>query len=282
MLDRDLNPIISPFELLDASALLKKGNTTADGLRYWSPEQLSNKRINQRSDQYSLGLVLFRMITGQGLFKGVLPNEIMESREKYYKQPEEISVFLNDYYCPTDLKEIVLKMLSKEPKKRFSNMKEVKLALESLMIPTINYTQLVQKSYQNCVRQGDFIINFYNKLFELSPTAAEKFAEKGLIGDEKEVNYRQRKKLRHAINMLIEYPNAKIINPMVMQKLAQNHGQGEQSLNITKNEFDQFKAALLATVANYEKDNWTVTLQKSWERTVDEGIEYMKQHAANF
>lgn len=86
-------------------------------LSYLSPEQAWGKPVDQRSDLFSLGIVLHEMLTGRRLFKG--ENEIStieKVRTAVIPAPSSIKPFL-----PKILDEVVLKALAREPGDRFQN-----------------------------------------------------------------------------------------------------------------------------------------------------------------
>ncbi|MHB8483889.1 MAG: serine/threonine protein kinase [Nitrospiria bacterium] len=86
-------------------------------LSYLSPEQAWGKPVDQRSDLFSLGIVLHEMLTERRLFKG--ENEIStieKVRTAVIPAPSSIKPFL-----PKILDEIVLKALARQPSGRFQN-----------------------------------------------------------------------------------------------------------------------------------------------------------------
>ena len=53
--------------------------------RYMSPEQLAGKPINERSDVFSLGLVLYFLLTGTPLFDGESVDAILDQHERWHE-----------------------------------------------------------------------------------------------------------------------------------------------------------------------------------------------------
>ncbi|MHC4836568.1 MAG: protein kinase domain-containing protein [Planctomycetota bacterium] len=90
-------------------------------LRYMSPEQAQAKEIDARADVFSLGLTLYKMLTGRLPFRG--SNEFQVYQQILTKRPTPPS-FINAEVTPvTDA--VVMKALRKSPEKRFQSAGEM-------------------------------------------------------------------------------------------------------------------------------------------------------------
>ncbi|QDV48636.1 serine/threonine protein kinase [Gimesia fumaroli] len=82
---------------------------------YMSPEQAEGKRVSRQSDLYSLGAVMYVMLTGKPPFSGKTMLAIIQKQK--YGQFDKPSRYVDD--LPIWLEEIVCQLLEKDPQKRF-------------------------------------------------------------------------------------------------------------------------------------------------------------------
>jgi eukaryotic-like serine/threonine-protein kinase len=89
--------------------------------QYLSPEQARGARVDQTSDLYSVGVVLYEMLTGQVPFTGDTPLEIaMKHLSEVPKPPSELRPEV-----PHDLDSVVLRALAKDPSERYQSAEEM-------------------------------------------------------------------------------------------------------------------------------------------------------------
>jgi tetratricopeptide (TPR) repeat protein/tRNA A-37 threonylcarbamoyl transferase component Bud32 len=123
MIDKDGDAKIMDFGI--ARSLAGKGVTSAGVMigtpEYMSPEQVEGKDIDQRSDLYSLGVVLYEMVTGRLPFAGDTPLSVAHKQK--YEAPEDPKKF--NTQIPDDLARVILKCLAKDRDKRFQSAAEL-------------------------------------------------------------------------------------------------------------------------------------------------------------
>jgi len=101
---------------------------------YMSPEQVEGKEIDQRSDIYSLGVILYEMVTGQTPFEGDTPFTIgVKHKSEIPRPPKELNTQI-----PDDLNRVILRCLEKDKEKRYQSAGEVRSELTRIEegIPT--------------------------------------------------------------------------------------------------------------------------------------------------
>ena len=84
--------------------------------RYMSPEQAVGKAVDHRSDLFSLGSVIYFLLTGRPPFAGANLGEVLDN--VVHKQPEAIARF--NYDVPPELERITLKLLAKQARPAIS------------------------------------------------------------------------------------------------------------------------------------------------------------------
>src|SRR5207247_1174062 len=96
--------------------------------RYMSPEQTCGEHVDQSTDIWSLGVVLYEMVTGQPPFTGDTPGEVMSAILE--KEPPPLTRYIR--HTPTDLQQIISKTLRKDRSQRYRSAHELLQALKDL------------------------------------------------------------------------------------------------------------------------------------------------------
>ncbi|NOR52877.1 MAG: tetratricopeptide repeat protein, partial [Candidatus Aminicenantes bacterium] len=136
MIDKEGNARIMDFGI--ARSLKAKGITGAGVMigtpEYMSPEQVEGKEVDQRSDIYSLGVILYEMVTGRVPFEGDTPFTIgVKHKSEHPKNPRELNTQI-----PEDLSKVILRCLEKDKENRFQSAGELRSELTRIEqgIPT--------------------------------------------------------------------------------------------------------------------------------------------------
>lgn len=99
-------------------SLITKEAKTMGTVAYMSPEQAQGQPVDYRTDIWSLGVVLYEMLTGTHPFKGEYDQSIIHSILN--REPEPVSKHRKD--LPKGLERVIGKMLAKDPAGRYQNM----------------------------------------------------------------------------------------------------------------------------------------------------------------
>ncbi len=130
MIDKEGNARIMDFGI--ARSVTGKRITGAGVMigtpEYMSPEQVEGKDIDQRSDIYSLGVILYEMVTGRVPFEGDTPFTIgVKQKSEMPQNPREFNTQISD-----DLNRVILRCLEKDREKRYQSAGEVRSELENI------------------------------------------------------------------------------------------------------------------------------------------------------
>jgi TolB-like protein/tetratricopeptide (TPR) repeat protein len=100
--------------------------SAAGTLSYMSPEQITGRPLDGRSDMFSLGVVIYELLAGHRLFEGSNAAQVLEALLQ--KEPPPLRVRLDDPRLPA-VERVVRRMLEKTPLNRFDDLRVAGLAL---------------------------------------------------------------------------------------------------------------------------------------------------------
>jgi serine/threonine-protein kinase len=96
---------------------------------YMSPEQAAGESVDARSDIYSLGIVLFQMLTSELPFSGDVSAVMAQHITRPAPLPSEVDASIGE-----GLDALVAKMLAKKPEDRYQSAAELIAALDALAL----------------------------------------------------------------------------------------------------------------------------------------------------
>ncbi len=132
LVDKDGRVMVSDFGIARA---LEEVSMTASGMMigtpyYMSPEQCGGQKVSPQSDQYSLGIMGFQMLTGEVPF---LADSMVGVIQHHYMTPVPDILQVRSE-VPKALLDIVYCALNKDPNDRFPTTKDMAVALENVVL----------------------------------------------------------------------------------------------------------------------------------------------------
>ena len=128
LIDKDGTPKLADFGVarLQEGTRMTRSGTQVGTPYYMSPEAWEGKTLDAQADIWSLGVILFEMLTGQVPFRGDTGAAVMN--KVLTTQPSDLKKMRSD--LPTGLAKIVSRMLTRDKKRRYQTMREVAVDLE--------------------------------------------------------------------------------------------------------------------------------------------------------
>lgn len=111
----------------DLTTVTRSGSVIGT-VAYMSPEQLRGKGVDHRSDIFSVGAILYEMLTGRRAFRG--ETEVDTITAVLREDPPEIN--LEEANIPVSFRQVIHHCLEKDPENRFQSARDLAFALDTL------------------------------------------------------------------------------------------------------------------------------------------------------
>ncbi|MCK8486141.1 Stk1 family PASTA domain-containing Ser/Thr kinase [Paenibacillus sp. MBLB2552] len=113
------------------SATITQTGSVVGSVHYFSPEHAKGVATGEKSDLYSLGIVLYQMLTGRLPFLGESPISVaLKHLQEQFDEPRLVNPMI-----PQSVENIILKSMRKNPGERYQSAKEMLRDLETCLLP---------------------------------------------------------------------------------------------------------------------------------------------------
>ena len=112
---------------LAGEATITRTGSSIGTVAYMSPEQASGAAVDHRTDIWSLGVLLYEMLTGQRPFSGEFDQAVIYTI--MHQEPKPPTALRRD--VPAEIERVVMKATAKSPGARFQSAGEMRVALET-------------------------------------------------------------------------------------------------------------------------------------------------------
>jgi serine/threonine protein kinase/tetratricopeptide (TPR) repeat protein len=121
---------IADFGIASANLFREEPGVLKGKTAYMSPEQARGERVSRRTDIYSLGVVFHELLTGRALHGSAEGPDLLEAVRAGRVEPP--STFVRE--LPSELEEIVMKALARDPAERFQTARDVASAISRVLL----------------------------------------------------------------------------------------------------------------------------------------------------
>ena len=125
---------VTEREMRPGSLILTQEGMVFGTPEFMSPEQARGEKLDGRSDIYSLGIILYELLTGKLPFDAAQPMEYIQRHIK--EVPIPIHVRAPSRTFPPGLWDVINKTLAKRPNDRFQSASEFGQALQAILTPS--------------------------------------------------------------------------------------------------------------------------------------------------
>ncbi|MFC5471923.1 Stk1 family PASTA domain-containing Ser/Thr kinase [Cohnella suwonensis] len=113
------------------SSTITQTGSVIGSVHYFSPEHAKGVATGEKSDLYSLGIVLYQMMTGRLPFLGESPISVaLKHLQEPFEQPRKVNP-----HIPQSVENIILRAMRKNPQERYQSAKEMLADLETCLQP---------------------------------------------------------------------------------------------------------------------------------------------------
>ncbi|QMV40255.1 Stk1 family PASTA domain-containing Ser/Thr kinase [Cohnella cholangitidis] len=113
------------------SSTITQTGSVIGSVHYFSPEHAKGVATGEKSDLYSLGIVLYQMLTGRLPFLGESPISVaLKHLQEPFEQPRKVNP-----YIPQSVENVILRAMRKNPQERYQSAREMLSDLETCLQP---------------------------------------------------------------------------------------------------------------------------------------------------
>ncbi|MFW5976681.1 MAG: Stk1 family PASTA domain-containing Ser/Thr kinase [Bacillota bacterium] len=173
-----------------SNSTLTMTDTIMGSAHYFSPEQARGGKIKAHSDLYSVGIVLYEMLTGQVPFTGNSPVSVaLKHIQEKIKEPKDVNPEI-----PSKVNNLIMKAVNKEPEKRFNSAKKMKKEITKILK---ELTEIKEKKSSKIIEEsdsGDTKIIKKSDIFN-NKRDSKKITKAKTDGNKKESNHSKKKSI---------------------------------------------------------------------------------------
>ncbi|RJE90553.1 Stk1 family PASTA domain-containing Ser/Thr kinase [Paenibacillus sp. 1011MAR3C5] len=162
------------------STTITQTGSVVGSVHYFSPEHAKGINTGEKSDLYSLGIVLYQMLTGKLPFLGESPISVaLKHLQETFEDPREVNP-----HIPQSVENVILKAMRKNPSERYNSAHEMLLDLDTCLRPDrlnepkatfSHFSDMEETRVMPAIRGGELSVtnHSYNDRKEPKPSATD-------------------------------------------------------------------------------------------------------------
>ncbi|MFF2887961.1 Stk1 family PASTA domain-containing Ser/Thr kinase [Paenibacillus sp. NPDC057967] len=162
------------------STTITQTGSVLGSVHYFSPEHAKGINTGEKSDLYSLGIVLYQMLTGKLPFLGESPISVaLKHLQETFEDPREVNP-----HIPQSVENVILKAMRKNPSERYDSAHEMLLDLDTCLRPDrlnepkatfSHFSDMEETRVMPAIRGGELSVtnHSYNDRKEPKPSATD-------------------------------------------------------------------------------------------------------------
>ena len=252
-IDEEQHMMISPFDIIKAGMSERTLGKFREDCQYLSPEYLRGDgeplsfQSMRYSDQFSIGLVAYKLLTGLDLFTGDSVMDIIACRERFFKDKrhrQQVLSVIED----AELKEMIEKMLEEKPENRFDELHDVLTRFRQLSMKKDDEANVLRNSYRRCLAVNKEFINEFYTLFlqDMPQTDLAHFTNRE----------RQHTMLQMAMDVLIDLDKKEALFRQIL------HSGNHQRFDAAA--YERFMDVFIGLAKKTDRKSWNEATELAW------------------
>ena len=264
----------------NSNTVSASGGTALGSVHYFSPEQARGGAVDFRTDIYSLGILMYELVTGELPFDD--ETSVAVALKHLQEQPKKPSKL--EPSVPTGLEDIILSCLQKNPDNRYDNARELIDDLDNFMInPNERYGTELRENRKLAKLQDETSLAYARENSDGGDSLRR------IIHLEKSINSRRRSKARDAVltTLLIVLAAAALFFGvwLIINQFRSDLGQNQEDTdvfimeNFVGKDYESVSAYLRTEGLNHirlEESSETVAAGKIISQNIPEGMSINK------
>jgi hemoglobin-like flavoprotein len=239
-------------------------------LTYLTPEQYQGGEMDDRTDQYQLGQLLYELLTGEPPARITVLADF-QKKQALFADPQRVVLAQPRLPDTPQFRDVLARMLDPDPGRRWPSIEDARQAVWEAMEGADPRWSLARASFDRCVEDEGFFASLYDNLFALRPDLRLIFESRGTRFEQ------QHRRLRGALVLLFEAREG----TAATLRTVEDYGRQHTEMGVRPQDYDDFLEAVVRAARRTEGEAWNESLEEAWRTSLGYGIGQMKRLAGS-